>query len=85
MIDLSSISHEEDGHQEDGLPSYRDLLGKLEYSGGKVPVYLQKIPDKEHGHVWKISNHTIHKIPALWAEFGYPDWIQTVADTFARF
>lgn len=85
LIDLSNISHEESGFLDDGLPSYRDLIGKLEYSGGKIPVYLQKIPDKEHGHVWKISNHTIHKIPTLWAEFGYPDWIQSLSDTLPKF
>ena len=85
LIDISTISHEEGGFRDDGLPSYRDLIGKLDYSGGKVPVYLQKIPDKQHGHIWKISNHTIHKVPTLWAEFGYPDWIQSISDTLPKF
>lgn len=71
IVDLSVLSHVADGHQDDGLPGYRDLLGVLKTAEADVPIYLQRIPDGHGGRVWKISNASVKEIPALWAEFGY--------------
>lgn len=71
IVDLSILSHEPEGHLDDGLVSYRDLVGELSASNSQVPVYLQRIPDGNGNRVWKISNATVKEIPALWDEFGY--------------
>lgn len=79
LLDLSTISDKPQGHLNDGLPEYRDLLGTLKSSHGQIPVYLQKIPDAKNGYIWKISNQTVNKIPLLWDEFGYPEWIDELS------
>jgi MscS family membrane protein len=73
IIDLSSISDEPEGDLNDGLPSYRDQVGLVVLSTEEVPIYLQRIPDGRGGKVWKLSNATVAKIPAMWDELGYSD------------
>lgn len=80
LIDVTQVSDEPEGKQNDGLPPYRDLLGVLQMDDGEeVPVYLQRIPDGEGGKIWKISNATVAQIPRLWADLGYGPiavWLQ---------
>lgn len=85
LLDLTAISNAPEGAQNDGLPSYRDLMGYINSSQGKVPVYLQKISDPTVGYIWKISNQTLVQIPTLWAEFGYPDWATSVSSYLPEF
>lgn len=72
-IDLASASNEETGHSNDNLPTYRDLLGVIATSNGKVSIYLQRIPNSDGSKTWKISNATVKNIPGLWNEFGYSE------------
>ena len=80
IVDPTRLSDKPEGHLDDGLPEYRDLLGTLtKVDGTKVPVYIQRVPDGEGGREWKISNATVAKIPELWADLGYGDfaaWLQ---------
>ena len=71
ILDLSTLSDKPEGHLNDGLPDYRDLIGKFELDSGSIPIYLQRIPDSKGNKVWKISNTSVAKIPMLWEEFGY--------------
>ena len=86
LIDITTISDQPEGEQNDGLPGYRDLLGVIvKDNGDEVPIYLQRIPDGQGGRTWKISNASIAEIPDLWDDLGYgpiavwlqlrlPDW-----------
>jgi len=73
-LDIASVSDSHEGDLDDGLPSYRDLLGRVETSEGFVDLYLQRVPDKNADFIWKISNATVARIPELWKEFGYSDF-----------
>ena len=80
IVDPTRLSDQPEGHLDDGLPEYRDLLGTLtKVDGTKVPVYIQRVPDGEGGQEWKISNATVARIPELWADLGYGEaaaWLQ---------
>jgi MscS family membrane protein len=73
IVDLSTISDAPEGESNDGLPSYRDQVGLVVLSTEEVPIYLQRVPDGRGGKVWKLSNATVAKIPAMWDELGYSD------------
>ena len=81
-IDIAHLSDQPDGHQEDGLPPYRDRLGGIETPEEKYELYLQQVKDSKGKTVWKISNRTVSQIPELYAQFGYgiledklPQWV----------
>jgi MscS family membrane protein len=80
IVDVTQLSDEPEGRQDDGLPPYRDLLGVISRDdGSEVPVYLQRIPDGRGGKMWKISNASVAEIPALWDDLGYGPiavWLQ---------
>jgi len=73
-MDIAALSDSHEGDLDDGLPSYRDLLGRVETREGFVDLYLQRIPDGKADFIWKISNATVAQIPELWEEFGYSDF-----------
>jgi MscS family membrane protein len=60
------------GHPDDGLPAYRDLVTKLNTPEGPVPIYMQRVPGDEKGtYVWKVSNQTVAQLPRLYDLYGY--------------
>ncbi len=71
IVDVSALSDSPEGHLDDDLPPYRDLIGYVTVSGGEIPVYLQRVPDGRGGRVWKLSNATVEQIPMMWDELGY--------------
>ncbi|MDG1731376.1 MAG: mechanosensitive ion channel [Thalassotalea sp.] len=71
MLDISTISDEPEGHLDDGLPKYRDLLGVLKSKDENLVIYLQRVTDDNGNKTWKISSNSVAKIPVLWQEFGY--------------
>jgi MscS family membrane protein len=71
IIDISALSDDPRGNMEDGLPSYRDLVGTVTISSGEIPILLQRVPDGEGGRVWKFSNATVARIPEMWEELGF--------------
>ncbi|KGJ93320.1 mechanosensitive ion channel family protein [Colwellia psychrerythraea] len=71
-VDLNSISARQEGRRNDNLPSYRDLVGQVEYQGNDVDILLQHIPRAEDKvKIWKISNATVEKIPRLFKRYSY--------------
>ena len=71
-VDLNSISTRPEGSINDNLPSYRELVGKVEYKGNDVDILLQRIPRAgDKVKIWKISNATVEKIPRLFKRYSY--------------
>ena len=85
VLDISVLSDSVEGHLDDGLPSYRDQVGKVQLSETVVPVFLQRIPDSQGESVWRISNATVVRIPDMWEEHGYSDWAIWLAKTLPTF
>lgn len=71
VVDISAISDDPEGDQDDGLPGYRDLIATVELAETTVPIYLQRVPDGDGGRMWKISNATVERIPEMWEELGF--------------
>lgn len=78
-LDITTMSNEPEGHRNDGLPPYRDLLGMIKTTTEQIPIYLQRITDKNGKKVWKISSNSVAKIPMLWQEFGYHPLAESIA------
>ncbi|MCK0155513.1 mechanosensitive ion channel family protein [Alcanivorax sp. S6407] len=84
ILDLTRLSNEPEGHNDDGLPSYRDKVGTLVLPEETLPLYLQRIPENGR-RVWKVSNSTVREIPRLWDTFGYNPAITQLADYLPDF
>ncbi len=72
-VDINSISDLPQGNlNQKNVPNYRELFGRINTKNGSVPLYLQRVPRKEDRvKIWKISNSTVEKIPALTLEYSY--------------
>nr|NIO07869.1 mechanosensitive ion channel [Deltaproteobacteria bacterium] len=70
-IDLDLLSTEPDGRPDDGLPSYRDWVGRTASKDNPINIYLHKVPVSGGKHIWQISSITVAQIPRLYDEFGY--------------
>ena len=73
-VDVEALSDDPRGNLNDGLPSYRELVGVIHSSSGDVRLYLQRVPrasDRER--IWKISNASVEKIPYLSQQFAYTE------------
>ena len=81
-IDQGELSDQSDGWAGDGLPSYRDRLGVLQTRGGEVTLLLQQIPREDGVPIWKISNNTVARIPALYDELGYSRRVENIRRSF---
>ncbi|MGI9291151.1 MAG: mechanosensitive ion channel family protein [Gammaproteobacteria bacterium] len=79
-IDFDLMSNDPDGEMGDGLPDYRDEIGRIEGETGEFVLLMQQVPDGEGGKIWKISNATVANIADLYSEFGYGPIAEAVAD-----
>jgi MscS family membrane protein len=70
-IDIELYSDHPSGHSDDGLPSYRDLLGQIETEKKTYTLLLQRVPRGDGVYIWKISNKTVAQIPELYEHVGY--------------
>ena len=70
-IDLQSLSLDPLGHDNDGLPSSRDLVGKIEIPGKTVEILLQRVPRGDGVSIWQFSTPTVAQIPRLYEKYGY--------------
>ena len=71
-VDLNSISSLKEGRKNDNLPSYRELVGQVEFQGNNVDILLQRVPRvQDKVKIWKISNATVEKIPRLFKRYSY--------------
>lgn len=86
-IDLDELSSDPEGKSGDGLPDYRDELGRIEDDGKDYVLLLQRIPVVDGGRVWKVSNATVAQVGQLYEQFGYGPITEAIARTVpdARF
>ena len=70
-VDVETLSQDHKGTANDGLPSYRDRLGTIDITEGKVDILLQRVPRGDGVSIWKIAGVTVSQVPDLYAEFGY--------------
>ncbi len=77
-IDINHLSRKTTGQVVDGLPDYRDELGRIITGEGEQVLLMQRVPGLDDNFIWKISNASIAKIPALYDYFSYPDWIENI-------
>lgn len=71
LLDYESLSSDPKGHNDDGLPSFRDRVTTIKTREGPVDILIQRVPRGDGVYVWKISNATIAMVPKLNEEFGY--------------
>jgi MscS family membrane protein len=74
--DVADLADDPAGRQNDGLPGYRDSIGRVLHEGEEVTLLMQRVPRGDGEFIWKISNATVSQIPALYESYGYPDAIE---------
>jgi MscS family membrane protein len=79
-IDVNHLSERPAGEIVDGLPDYRDELGRVVTDEGEEVLLMQRVPGQGDDFIWKVSNETIARIPALYDYFSYPGWIEKVRE-----
>jgi MscS family membrane protein len=79
-INVNHLSKKTTGQVVDGLPDYRDELGRIITGEGEQVLLMQRVPGLDDNFIWKISNASIAKIPALYDYFSYPDWIENIRE-----
>jgi MscS family membrane protein len=70
-IDLDALSADPKGYADDGLPTYRDRVGRIETPEKTFDILVQQVPRGDGVSIWKFSSITVAQIPQLYAEFGY--------------
>ena len=70
-VDLDLVSEHPKGHLNDGLPAYRDSLGKIKAGKKTISILLQHVPRKDGVLIWKFSNRTVGSVPLLYEYQGY--------------
>ena len=75
-VDLNALSDQPGGKPADDLPPYRDEIGRLQTTNGEVALLLQLVPGPEGAQVWKVSNATIARLPELYEEFRYSEYVE---------
>jgi MscS family membrane protein len=71
-IDLDALSDAPEGHAKDGLPAYRDRVGKIELPDGRsIDILLQRVSREDGVQIWKVASATVMQIPALYDALGY--------------
>ncbi len=76
-IDLEQLSDAPKGEAGDGLPEYRDELGRIEDGGKEFVLLMQRVPEDDGLAIWKVSNATVAKVAELYEEFGYGPLVET--------
>lgn len=80
QIDVNHLSNKASGQVVDGLPDYRDELGRIISEEGEQVLYLQKVPGTGDHFIWKVSNASVALVPELYEYFSYPQWVETVRE-----
>lgn len=81
-VDLESMSADEAGHQDDGLPSRRDRVGTIETKDGPFEVTLDRLRDASGERHWAISARTVAEISDLYSQYGWGPLAEWLPDTF---
>jgi len=59
------------GHDDDGLPAYRDPIGRIGTPKRPVKILPQRVPYGDGVRIWKFSSVTVAQTPRLYDRFGY--------------
>ncbi len=70
-VDMDTLSTDPKGHTDDGLPSYRDFIGRIDIEDRKLDILLQRVPRGDGVYIWMLSSATVREIPQLYEEYGY--------------
>ena len=81
-VDLDALSDQPEGLEDDGLPPGRDRLGTIRARGGAVDLLLARVPAAGGGMVWRVSASTVERIPELYAQHGYPPFVERLPREF---
>ncbi len=81
-FDLDIISAHPDGYTDDGLPSNRDIIGRIKTPEKAVDILMQRVPRGDGEYIWKFSNQTVAEIPHLYEHFGYGPFEETLSKIF---
>jgi len=79
-IDVQHLSKKVSGQVVDGLPEYRDELGRVVGNDGEQTLYIQRVPGLDDNFIWKISNASIALVPELYEYFSYPGWVENIRE-----
>ena len=79
-IDVDHLSKKVTGQVVDGLPDYRDELGHVVTDEGEQVLLMQRVPGLDDNFIWKVSNASIAKVPALYDYFSYPEWVENIRE-----
>ena len=85
IVDLGKISDDPGGDPNDGFPGYRDKVGLVTLSSGKVPIYLQRVVNQDGSRVWKVANITVARIPEMAEELGQGSVARFLRDALPGF
>jgi MscS family membrane protein len=81
-VDPDAVSSDPGGQAEDGLPGYRDSLGRVETPEKTVDILLQHVPRDDGVLIWKFSNKTVAQIPLLYEHHGYGTFEESLTKIF---
>lgn len=70
-VNTDVLSRDPGGLSDDGLPAYRDSLGRVELDDERIHIFIQRVPRRDGVYIWKISNETIGNVPELHELYGY--------------
>ncbi len=70
-LDVDDLVNDPNGREGDGLPDYRDSIGKVLNKDKEVQLLMQRVPRGDGESIWKVSNATVSRIPELYAIYGY--------------
>jgi MscS family membrane protein len=84
-IDVELVSGDPKGNTEDGLPPYRESVGRIKTPTRTVDILLQRVPRKDGVYIWKFSNRTVAEIPSLYQHFGYRPLEERLSRLFPDF
>jgi len=81
-IDYDLLSDNPKGHINDGFPSYRDLVCRIQTPKKEIEILMQRVPRGDGVLIWKFSNRTVAQIPRLYEYFGYGHLINILPEVF---
>ena len=85
VLDLSLVSNDPLGNQEDGLSDDLEQAGTVTLSEEVIPIYLQRLEETDGTHAWKIANASVIRIPDMLDELGYSDLAVWLSRTLPEF
>jgi MscS family membrane protein len=81
-VDLDALSDRPEGFVDDELPPGRDRLGSIRARGGSVDLLLARVPAPGGGQAWRVSASTVKHVPELYAQYGYPRFVERLPREF---